>query len=266
MEVHFAIRKGAKGICEMLLDGNSFDPTIVFGDLLQCEDPICLGKEFAHIFGKLFAENDISECFERFSVAREEIIENRDFRVQNFDALRSFFGLTYEVDVVRVENLNIPLKFGFCGIQDVLNGNAGQEQLYIYTCQSTTDIAFSIWQYLLSDGYKFKKCEHCGKYFATKSLKIKYCSRISPYEFKKNGPHSCKIAVDYLKKEVKKRRRSICDYLRNYYPKAQGLFCQEIDEISASIPPNSVEYFEYLIKVIMRRERVKNTWYTERYK
>lgn len=263
MEFRFALKRRKKDIYGILSNGDTFDPTIVFGDMLQSADSVNLEEEFQHIFGNPFSEEDISECFERLVAIREKIIEARDFGEREFDGLRSYWGLTYEVDIVNIDNVNIPLKFGFCDIQEVLNGITGQEQCYIYRCHSMTDISFATWHYLLTNGYKFKRCEHCGKYFATKSLKTKYCPRKSPY--KNYGHLTCAVAVDHLKKAIKKRERNICNYLGKYFPDALEPFRQEIKEVSASIPQNSVKYFECL-ESLMVTERVKKIWYTAQYK
>ena len=51
-----------------------------------------------------------------------------------------------------------------------------------YHCHSLLDVIFSVWHYLIFYGYKFEKCLHCGNYFATQSLRFKYCTRKSPYK------------------------------------------------------------------------------------
>lgn len=46
--------------------------------------------------------------------------------------------------------------------------------------------------------YKIARCQHCGKWYATKNLKKKYCNRISPcfgFIIKGKDPLSCEQAV-----------------------------------------------------------------------
>lgn len=81
------------------------------------------------------------------------------------------------------------------------------------SCRTMIDFVFSLVHYLIFNGYKIRKCAHCGKLFATKSLKCEYCTfRFSPFPgYEKN---TCQVAVKKIKDTLEKRRKSEYERLR----------------------------------------------------
>ncbi len=57
-----------------------------------------------------------------------------------------------------------------------------EERSFIYDCYSSADIVIAIFHCFIFNNFKFKKCTHCGRYFATSGLRFKYCNRKSPVE------------------------------------------------------------------------------------
>lgn len=51
---------------------------------------------------------------------------------------------------------------------------------YSYRCHSLNELLCAELYFYLSEGYKFKKCKHCGRLFPTKNTNIEYCGRNSP--------------------------------------------------------------------------------------
>lgn len=52
----------------------------------------------------------------------------------------------------------------------------------VYTCYSIADVIAALFHYYLITEYRLTTCHHCGRVFATQTLKIKNCNRISPYK------------------------------------------------------------------------------------
>lgn len=61
------------------------------------------------------------------------------------------------------------IDFDFKGCQD-----------FFYICYFASDILYSILHFLAFNEYRINKCPHCEKYFATHTLKQKYCTGYSP--------------------------------------------------------------------------------------
>jgi hypothetical protein len=128
------------------------------------------------------------------------------------------------------------------------------------------DIPFAILHYLILNEYQFRQCEHCEKYFATKTLKQKYCMRKSPY---KGCAHlECGEAVDHLMKKIKKRKKSIMTNLGNYYPEASDKFWCEFNKYSVIDGKNVWKSWRILetLEQITSKEYVKAKWYKPEYK
>lgn len=81
-----------------------------------------------------------------------------------------------------------------------------------YSCSNMINFVFALVHYLIYNGYKITNCAHCGKLFATKNLKEKYCCRNSPFPGYER--YNCKEAVDRLKDALEKRRTTENERLR----------------------------------------------------
>ncbi len=90
--------------------------------------------------------------------------------------------------------------------------------------EDITSVAICVLLFLKKNNYKFAQCAHCGKTFATHNLRIKFCSRYSPYKnpCKPNEDYtklSCGDAVYNINARQRGRKNKIRDYLRK---KAEG--------------------------------------------
>lgn len=81
------------------------------------------------------------------------------------------------------------------------------KSLRVENIQSVTDIFYGLLYYYALKKLNLKRCEHCGRWFATPTFKQKYCPRKSPYP---DYTHLfCKNAVDHLSTLIAKKYREI---------------------------------------------------------
>ena len=86
---------------------------------------------------------------------------------------------------------------------------------YFYQCWNPADILFAILHFLSINNYKFKKCKHCGKYFATNNFKIEYCKNKSGYpNYEK---YECGEAVKRIRQQIRRQSELINKNLRTNY-------------------------------------------------
>jgi hypothetical protein len=91
----------------------------------------------------------------------------------------------------------------------------------IYTCHNMTDIITALFHYYIITGYKFSTCRHCGREFATQTMKTIYCNRISPYKNKysqkgkKAEANNCYDTVHNYKQLAKQQKNKLSFYLRH---------------------------------------------------
>jgi len=96
-----------------------------------------------------------------------------------------------------------PLTDSFDPLEGFVRGKAQRSVCFEYECNRLKEIALAVLHYCLIDGYKTAYCQHCGKLFATQSLKNKYCKRNSPY---KGYTHlNCELAVKRIKGKLRSR-------------------------------------------------------------
>ena len=262
-----------------IMNTSHFDPLTILGDILSvskgfCNDENCekIAEEFKHFFGildKSFDESEIFEYFEKMRMLRNMIYCNKYLSLSEFERLKSFFNLKFHFDIVPYEHngwseqdylaKNV-LRFGFADIADVFENELNNEHIFFYTCYSMEDVVFSVLHYLILNEYKFRQCEHCEKYFATKTFKQKYCTRKSPLEQHSNL--ECRKAVDHIMKKIKKSKKAIMTNIGNNYPKADIPFTSEFDAhfLKDGKPAKCSWYMlESLEEITSRKYRKK--WY-----
>lgn len=100
--------------------------------------------------------------------------------------------------------------------------------------RSVTQVMIAALYYYAYNGFKLRRCKHCGMWFATKTLETEYCDNVSPcygliVEGKKvlNSERVCVDAVSIIKQRLKDRKKVI--YNKWY---AEGLEdeCIELNE------------------------------------
>ena len=80
--------------------------------------------------------------------------------------------------------------------------------------KSLTEVIIALLFFYSYNDYKIIRCAHCGKWFATKSLKNKYCNRISPcFDSIITGKEelSCYDAVQNIRQKCARIRKKIRD-------------------------------------------------------
>ena len=79
-----------------------------------------------------------------------------------------------------------------------------------YECSTICEKVAAILHYYIINNYKMKRCEHCGRYFATQTLKSKYCPRnssyVDPYSQKQRTPTCCEQTVRDAMKQLSRKR------------------------------------------------------------
>lgn len=201
--------------------------------------------------------------------------------LHQLEKLKSFYNINYSVDIIinkeiSVQNYDenttddkyekisedILLKFGFCTIEQALADIGEQDHQYTYYCKSMIDIPFALLNYLTLNGYKLRRCQHCMRYFFTKSLKQKYCSRNSPYLGYENL--DCAKAVDNIMSKIRQRKKTVLSTISEYYPEAMQAFSNLYDLLNDKKTTKSVGALKTFERVLSRKY-VKEMWYKKEY-
>lgn len=273
--------KHENGLIGRFVDNSRFTPSTILGDLIETTKGISCKENyqraattFQNYFGALEIADEAWDYFEKMCDLRKLIICDNMFSIAQFEMVRSFYDLSFSVQMADetpfIGSRTKPLKprhFGFSKIEQVLDHKADTTRYYIYHCQAMIDVPFAILHYLLCHEYKFRSCEHCGKFFATKSLKQKYCTRKSPCKEYKHL--RCDIAVDHFMKKIKKRKKSVMTSLSNHYPNAYNLFLDEYDSYHLTSGGKPMERSWQTLDMldhITQIEYIREKWYKAEYK
>lgn len=268
-----------------------FNPIIVLGDFLNIpykhknsmyeQANYSLSENYYnHPF---FLDTDcIEDIFSAFVELKKIIENNISLSLYEFEFLRQFLRLkfTYEIQFKEknpiynnrsAEKLgyNVKSKCQFIGVQYTFEYNfkklfeyqSNTSHKFIYNCTSIDDIIFSVFHYLMFSNYKFVKCQHCGKYFATKTTKTIYCPRNSPYTYETT--ETCSEVTNKILTKVRKRRKNTLKHINDNYPKAYKPFNDEYDLLFKK--PKSVSNLMAL-ESFFSKEEVKSNWYIDKYK
>lgn len=100
--------------------------------------------------------------------------------------------------------------------------------------KTVTHVMIASLYYYAYNEYKLVRCKHCGKWFATKTLKEEYCDSISPcygliVEGKKvlGSERTCKDAVGIIKQRLADRKKQIYN---KWYAEGFEDECFELNE------------------------------------
>lgn len=154
-----------------------FDITTILGDMMT-------DKNAVFDFIKVTAKKP--ERFAYVQSCLEEYFSAGDYTVQRISQLMGKHGASF--------------------------GETGETGLTIYNCSDLQQVAFSILHFLILGGFKFAGCKHCGRLYATKTLKAVYCSRKSTYRGYER--YTCKDAVKHINDSLEKRRKTVYERLR----------------------------------------------------
>ena len=125
------------------------------------------------------------------------------------DFLRPYYDITVKLNpICKVDNpttTSYPLfHYSSFSINEIINNGSVVFYDYMYQCFSPSDILFSIFHFLVENNYKFKKCDHCDRVFATRNLKTQYCPRFSQYP---NFVHlHCADAVKDIRQDLRRNK------------------------------------------------------------
>lgn len=255
-----------------------FDISTIIGDFLTIKKltytaekiPKFIYEYSKHIFtndNETISSFDIEKIKDTF-LAVDKILDMpkgiSSLNLIKFEELKHLLNLSfyYTVSTNATPNENIPT-FETQTLDSLLNDEK-KDKWFTYYCNSITDLVFAILHYYIISHYKLSKCNHCGLYFATKTLKQKYCNRLSPYidifSQKKSTPTNCEQTVRNIKQQLMRKRNRISNKIihSNNYSNGQTDFyyefqdkCYEykklIDEISSI--ENLQKYNEYLNQI-----------------
>lgn len=96
--------------------------------------------------------------------------------------------------------------------EDFVNENA----VAFLELDTITKVLMAALYYYTLNGYKLVRCKHCGKWFATKTLKEQYCKRTSPCfgdVITGKTPLPCEQAVRNIKQKQSRRHKNVYSYL-----------------------------------------------------
>lgn len=225
-------------------------------------------------------------CFRSFFVSlntlKEIITNNKRLSMSEFEILKQFLSLkfTFKIEVREIDplyelgyqvnpiNNEKVVKYHYVSLSDTHDFSIKQvfDRIsktafrFNYFCSSIEDIAFSVLHYLILFEYQFLKCNHCGNYFAAKTLKHKYCKRRSPY--KKYEHLECEQAVRNIKQNCVRRQGHVCDHLRELYGQdvSDNFYTEYATYKKAADECSSVENL-LLLEQFLSIERIKQEWY-----
>jgi len=237
-------------LCD-LLDPSVYDENAGRLPKGHTKHPFFMGREYqgeddyewAYRFSlMLYAIDSLKEIISRkklFSFSELELAKmvfNLKFtNTMEFKEKNIMFELGLKHNLITGEELEEQKEYDYISIGDQhYNYNFNWDELFeayennafisTYTCYSIKDIMFSVLHYLMVHRYKFRQCEHCGKFFATTTEKNKYCNRKSPYKgygkFNSFEHIECEQAVRNIRQEIRREKNRIDDYIcamdRNY--------------------------------------------------
>ena len=133
-----------------------------------------------------------------------------------FEKIQSALNLTFSYSISKTDGKHILEHF--YTIDDICADNEEKEGYdyndFTYFCHNILDVVFAVLHCCIYCGYKFVKCNHCGKFFATKSLKQKYCTRKSSYL---NYQHlECEPAVRNINQQLQRKKKRIYNGMTTY--------------------------------------------------
>ncbi|MFQ9513024.1 MAG: hypothetical protein ACLR19_05195 [Clostridia bacterium] len=263
MEFYFKIEKNNNGVKGILPNTNSkktdkFNPLTAIGDLIHfTRNPQLFDDKAITTFKEIFKfeqdvdEQELFDYYEKMCDLRTYIQGNTLFTYSELEQLKSFYDLTFRSDIYT----NVPLKFGYCSTEKALE--VSNKEQYFYICYSMIDVPFAILHFLLRNDYKFKRCEHCEKFFATHSYKQKYCTRKSP--LLKYSNLECGEAVNKAMVDLRKRKSTIYTNINRHHPENLNDFLDEFDMFGAVKSEKRAEDLDVLETLTDKKHRKR--WY-----
>lgn len=247
------------------------DITTVIGDLadmvllvdgkmrLDLEDNFALFLGYTNDTNKSYL--DYFQMVETFEALMQYlfILLNRGIDLETFQTYKSIFNanFSYNSYFVGKDKKTIRVK-----PKDIYDNKIIDMDMktHHFVCDNFRGVVFSILYFYLIKGFKIVSCPHCGKYFATRTLKQKYCTRKSPY----NGYEhlNCEQAVRNIKQECTRHKKKIYNYFVTHSEDMYGGdemrdFLNECDLMSRTIQKypsmdNLKKYDDYLVSQLKK--------------
>lgn len=168
-----------------------------------------------------------------------------------------------EIEELRISNL--------MGVTFLPVGISAKEGMKFENLSNPTQVLIASLYYCAYNDLKLVRCKHCGRWFATKTLKEEFCSRISPcYNMVVAGKkvlgseRTCKDAVVIIKQRLRDRKKKIYNgwATTGEFEKTRPLcdrFAEFMDKIKESpTPGNIVACMEYLYSDDMPKQKRPN--------
>lgn len=166
-----------------------------------------------------------------------------EIKPEHIEILRPYFDITFKfTPIAKVTNPSSnsfpPIHHSSFSIEEVLQKKESLYYDYFYQCYSPSDILFSVLHFLALNKYKFRTCNHCGKYFATTNLKKQYCNRFSEYPGYEK--YDCYNAVKRIRQEIQRKHVRIKNNLNQYYmPEKLEDFEKQFNELIDDLKEHS---------------------------
>lgn len=214
-------------------------------DVLECEFP---AENYS-------AENTVNRIREKIAGKTTSKtlwgIKENGFTIQ---AIHIFLSGRDKIDLTMQELEEFRINYGLSIKHTPLNLCDIDKGLQIKNATSILDIVFHLLYFYTLNKMKLVKCEHCGRWFATSTLKVKYCSRKSVFT---GYTHlNCEQAVRNINQELGRNKKRIYNSLTAYYPSNDDTIysfldrCAEYREnikVQASVK-NLSAYWDFLKK------------------
>lgn len=178
-------------------------------------------------------------------------------RMARLTELQNYYGLNFKSQI-SVKDFVGTAETTYDEKPKNLKGIKKKDTWFTYNCDTVGDVVAAIVHYYLLHNYKLISCKHCGRIFATSTLKQEYCkNRISPFEKKNRKNLDCENAVRWeiqcLKVNKKRIDNKIYQSVNYQLGKLEFCFqfrdkCIEFEEIikDAPTPENLKRYSDYL--------------------
>lgn len=126
-----------------------------------------------------------------------------------------------------------------------LKSQVDKNEGFIFKVSHIREIIYALLYYYAFYDYHLVCCEHCGRWFATKSFKNKYCPRKTTFE---GYTHlQCKQAVDNIKQEIQRR----------YHRRYNAIATYEYDSNNSAVNEFLNQYHIYKDR-IKERKSIEN--------
>lgn len=128
------------------------------------------------------------------------------------------------------------------------NGIDFSKGLRILDIKSLFDVVYGLLYFYAFNKLKQTECTHCGRWFATNSLKNEYCNRKSPcnyndiFNLSKREPLKCKDTVKYIRQKCTKVRGRIREKSSAATSVNSYIFIESFEKINNELFENQKEY------------------------